>query len=174
MILMPALAGKAAVFTFIYGAVTWPMLSGMAVGMYYAAPMVAVYFFFSTQHQIAFGYYMFIYYFTGNLIYGVSVYEMIGLAIDRPCHALYNLYSDVEEAENNPDYKLETYLLNFKPSEVEVVSNYRVSEKLQFETNGAPIFKSEAENNMNRMISQRKPSELRLSEIKEDQDEALK
>ena len=103
------------------------MLSNMAVGMYYASPMVAVYFFFSTQHQIAVGYYLFIYYTWGNLIYGVSVYEMLGLAIDRPLHALLNLEYDVEQAENHKDYNLETYLKIFDQEEVVEKSSYMTS-----------------------------------------------
>ena len=113
LLFIPALVGKAKVFMFIYGGVNWPMLSNMAIGMYYASPMVAIYFFFSTQHQIAVGYYLFIYYTWGNLIYGVSVYEALGLAIDRPLHALLNLEYDVEHAENHKDYKLESYLKIF-------------------------------------------------------------
>lgn len=90
----------------------------MAVGMYYAAPMVALFYFMSTQHQINVTYYMFVYYFTGNMIFGVSIYECIGLAIDRPIHAILNLKGDVEEAERNQDYKLEQYLENFRASEL--------------------------------------------------------
>jgi hypothetical protein len=127
IIFVPALVGKAKVAMFIYGGVNWPMLSNMAVGMYYASPMVAVYFFFSTQHQIAVGYYIFIYYTWGNLIYGVSVYEMLGLAIDRPLHALLNLQYDVEQAENHKDYKLETYLKIFDQEEVVEKSSYMTS-----------------------------------------------
>ena len=90
----------------------------MAVGMYYAAPMVALFYFLSTQHQINVTYYMFVYYFTGNMILGVSIYEVMGLAIDRPIHAIINLRGDVEEAERNQDYKLEQYLENFRSSEL--------------------------------------------------------
>jgi hypothetical protein len=122
MIFIPALVGKAKVFTFIYGGVNWPMLANMAVGFYYTSPIVAIYFFFSTQHQIAVGYYLFIYYCWGNLIYGVSVYEMLGLAIDRPLHQLLNLKDDVEHAENHEDYKLENYLKIFDTKNEEDIS----------------------------------------------------
>jgi len=90
----------------------------MAVGMYYAAPMVALFYFMSTQHQINVSYYMFIYYFTGNMIFGVSIYEVMGLSVDRPIHALLNLKGDVEEAERNQDYKLASYMENFRASEL--------------------------------------------------------
>jgi len=58
---------------------------------------------------------MFVYYFTGNMIFGLVLYCAIVAAVDRPIHALLNLTGDVKEAERNTDYKLDKYLQNFKP-----------------------------------------------------------
>jgi hypothetical protein len=110
MIIMPALAGKAAVFRFFFGSQTWTMFSAMSVGLYYTTPMIAIFYFMSTQHQINITYYMFVYYFTGNMIFGLVVVIFVVAAIDRPIHALINLKGDVEEAERSTDYKLEQYL----------------------------------------------------------------
>lgn len=52
------------------------------------------------------------------MIFGVSIYEMMGLSVDRPIHALLNLKGDVEEAERSQDYKLEQYLENFRAPEL--------------------------------------------------------
>lgn len=61
---------------------------------------------------------MFVYYFTGNMVFGIAIYELVVVAIDRPIHAFLNLQGDVEEAERNKDYRLEDYLENFKPNDV--------------------------------------------------------
>jgi len=50
---------------------------------------------------------MFVYYFTGNMIFGLVLYCAIVAAVDRPIHALLNLTGDVKEAERNTDYKLD-------------------------------------------------------------------
>jgi hypothetical protein len=91
------------------------MFSGMSIGMYYTTPMIAIFYFFSTQHQINITYYMFVYYFTGNMLFGLVVYCAFVAVVDRPIHALLNLEGDVREANRSTDYKLDSYLENFKP-----------------------------------------------------------
>lgn len=34
---------------------------------------------------------MFVYYFTGNMVFGIAIYELVVVAIDRPIHAFLNL-----------------------------------------------------------------------------------
>lgn len=50
MMVMPALGGKAALFRFFFGSQTWTILSSVAIGMYFCAPMVALFYFVSSQH----------------------------------------------------------------------------------------------------------------------------
>ena len=97
------------------------MMSAMSIGMYYTSPMIAIYYFMSTQHQINVTYYMFVYYFTGNFIFGFMMYNLLVMSIDRPIVALTNLRKDIKDAEENPDYRLDTYLENFRASEFENV-----------------------------------------------------
>ena len=94
------------------------MLAQMSIGMYYCVPMVALFYFMSTQHQIHVTYYMFVYYFTGNVIFGLVLYMFIVIPVDRPILAMLNLKRDVKDAERNQDYKLEQYLENFRASDL--------------------------------------------------------
>lgn len=75
--------------------------------------MVALFYFMSTQHQIQVTYYMFLYYFTGNLVFGVVVY-MVLLPTDRPVYAFRHLQRDLRDAQMSRFYKLQEYLENFK------------------------------------------------------------
>uniref|UniRef100_A0A7S3FYT0 Uncharacterized protein n=1 Tax=Strombidium rassoulzadegani TaxID=1082188 RepID=A0A7S3FYT0_9SPIT len=109
-VLMPALGGKAQVFRFAYGSQTWTMLNSMTIGLQYCAPMVALYYFMSTQHQITITYYMFVYYFVGNFFFGMTIYYALVLPIDRPILALLNLKEDVKDARESKYYKLRDYV----------------------------------------------------------------
>jgi hypothetical protein len=71
---MAALVGRAKVFRFFFGSQSWTMLSHLSAGIFYTAPMVAIYYFLATQHQITVTYYMFVYYFVGNFLFGTMVY----------------------------------------------------------------------------------------------------
>jgi len=97
--LLPALAGKAAVFRFVYGSQTWTMLCALSIGMYYSVPMVALFYYMSAQHQISVTYYMFVYYFTGNVLFGLLITVIIAMPSDRPIVALLNLKRDARDAE---------------------------------------------------------------------------
>lgn len=90
MLVLPALVGRAQLFRFFFGSQSWTMVSQMGVGLQYTVPMVALFYFMSTQHQIQVTYYMFLYYFTGNLVFGVVVY-MVLLPTDRPIYAFRHL-----------------------------------------------------------------------------------
>jgi hypothetical protein len=85
----------------------------MSIGLCYTFPMIALFYFISTQHQIELNYYMFIYYFAGNMVFGLAVYFMIVMPIDRPIHAFINLKQDIIDAQNSYFYKLDQYMNNF-------------------------------------------------------------
>jgi len=118
MILIPALCGKAQAFRWFYGSQTWTILSHMSIGMYYSVPIVAIFYYLGTQHQINVNYYMFAYYLSGNLVFGFMVYIPVCLFIDRPIYAWLNLDRDIKDAESHEDYKLVDYLDNFREEEV--------------------------------------------------------
>jgi hypothetical protein len=63
--------------------------------MYYCVPIIAIFYFMSTQHQITVTYYMFIYYFTGNIVFGVVLNHVVILMVDKPIYALMSLKDDV-------------------------------------------------------------------------------
>lgn len=87
----------------------------MTIGMYYFVPVVAIFYYLGTQHQISVTYYMFVYYFSGNLIFGVALFQTVAMLVDRPIYAAINLTRDVADAEKHEDYKLVEYLDNFRP-----------------------------------------------------------
>lgn len=113
LVLLPALVGRAQLFRFFYGSQSWTMPSQMATGLYYSVPMVALYYFMATQHQIQVTYYMFLYYFTGNLVFGIVLYGVL-MPVDRSLYAGTHLKRDVKDAEASRFYRLRDYLENFK------------------------------------------------------------
>lgn len=70
----------------------------MSIGMYYTVPVIAIFYFLSTQHQISVTYYMFFYYFAGNFVFGFALYIPVVMFIDRPIYAYLNLERDVADA----------------------------------------------------------------------------
>ena len=74
MLLLPALVGRCQLFRFIYCSQSWTMVCQMAPGLQYTTAIIAIYYFMATQHQIQVTYYMFVYYFTGNIVFGVALY----------------------------------------------------------------------------------------------------
>lgn len=118
LILLPALVGKAEAFRFFYGSQTWTMLSSLSLGMQYTVPMIAIFYFISSQHQVNVSYYMFVYYYTGNVIFGILLFMAICNVVDRPIYAMINLNGDVKDADNSVDYKLKEYIENFKSTDL--------------------------------------------------------
>jgi hypothetical protein len=114
-LVIPALAGKAYLFRFVYGSQTWTMLSQMSLGLINTIPMVAIFYFFATQHPISVDYYLFIYYYTANIVFGMSVYSVLVMPIDTPILSLINLKRDLHDAQDSLFYRLNDYLQNFKP-----------------------------------------------------------
>lgn len=122
MLLLPALAGKAMAFRWFYGSQTWTMLAHQSLGMYYAVPIIAIFYFLGTQHQISVTYYMFVYYFAGNIIFGFVLFIPTAMFVDRPIYAMLNLKRDIKDAERHKDYNLMDYLDNFRPELIEAES----------------------------------------------------
>lgn len=58
MILVPALAGKAALFNEIFGCGMFLALSNLAGAMALVGPIVCLWFFLSTGHPLEFSYYV--------------------------------------------------------------------------------------------------------------------
>lgn len=90
------------------------MLSQMSIGMYYTVPLISIFYNMSTQHQIHVTYYMFVYYFAGNFIFGFLLYAALVLTVDRPIHSALNVAKDREDALKSPDYNLYEYLERFR------------------------------------------------------------
>jgi hypothetical protein len=116
---MPALGGKAEAFRFVYASQTWTMMARMSLGMYYAVPMVALFYFMSTQHQVAVTYYMFVYYFTGNIIFGMIISAVVLLAVDTPIQSALNFKEDVRDAIESNEYEIERYIDLFDPTKTQ-------------------------------------------------------
>ena len=114
MLVLPALGGKAQLFRLLFGSEAWTMRAASAPGLMYCYPLVAIFYFLSSEHQVQFDYYMMVYYFSGNLIFGFAIYTMVLLHTDRPLAALKALKEDIEDAEANELYRLETYIENFR------------------------------------------------------------
>ena len=114
MILLPALAGRAEVFRFIFMSQTWTLLGQSALGMYYATPIISLFYFMTSQHQVTVTYYMFVYYFAGNLVFGLLINFTLVHWVDRPIYAAINLKDDVRDAEENKYYRINKYLSLFK------------------------------------------------------------
>ena len=95
------------------------MLSHMSLGMYYIVPIIAIFYYLGTQHQISVTYYMFVYYFAGNIIFGFILFIPTAMFVDRPIYAMLNLKKDIKDAERHKDYNLGDYLDNFRPELLE-------------------------------------------------------
>lgn len=61
--------------------------------------MIAIFYFMSTQHQIHVTYYMFLYYFCGNFMFGMIMYQVVALMVDRPIYAMLNLKKDIKDTK---------------------------------------------------------------------------
>lgn len=124
LMVLPALAGKAQLFRFLFASEAWTMMAQLAPGLMYSYPMVAVFYFMSSEHQVQFDYYMMVYYFSGNFIFGVVIYQFVLIHADRPLYALKALKMDIYDAENNELYRLDAYIENFRafadPAYVEI------------------------------------------------------
>jgi hypothetical protein len=119
MILMPSLTGKAAAFRFTFCSSTFTPLSHAAIGMSYCVPIIAIFYMMSTQHQIHVNYYMFLYYFCGNFMFGMIVFIPVCMFIDRPIYAYLNLKRDLRDARHSQYYKIGDYIQNFIQDENE-------------------------------------------------------
>lgn len=97
LIVLPALTGKAAAFRFFLCSTTFTPLSHSTIGMYYCVPMISIFYFMTTQHQIHVTYYMFLYYFCGNFMFGMILFQVIVLMVDRPIYAWLNLQKDIKD-----------------------------------------------------------------------------
>ena len=81
--------------------------------MYYSAPIISIFYFMTSQHQVTVTYYMFVYYFSGNLVFGLLLNLTLIHWIDRPIYALINLKNDVRDAEESKYYRINKYLSLF-------------------------------------------------------------
>lgn len=114
LLVLPALGGKAQLFRFLFASEAWTMMAQLAPGLCYSYPMVALFYFLSSEHQIQFDYYMMVYYFSGNFIFGMVIYTMVLLHSDRPIYALKALKWDLSDAEDNELYRLDVYIESFR------------------------------------------------------------
>ena len=84
IIVMSALASRAAAFRFMFTTNTFTYLSHVGIGFYYMSPVVNIFYFFSTQHTLYVNYYMMIYYFVGAFSFACTLYVFFGMTFDRP------------------------------------------------------------------------------------------
>jgi hypothetical protein len=56
---------------------------------------------------------MFVYYFSGNLVFGLLLNLTLIHWIDRPIYAMINLKNDVRDAEESKYYRINKYLTLF-------------------------------------------------------------
>lgn len=94
-------------------------------------PIVGIYYFFATQHQIQVTYYMFLYYFTGNLVFGLALY-IVMMTYDKPILAYMNLERDIKDAECSRFYSIYEYMENFKDNRL--VTIYEQNTQRQFQS----------------------------------------
>lgn len=114
IIVMSALASRAAAFRFMCTTNTFTYLSHIGICFYYFAPMVNIFYFLSTQHTLYVNYYMMIYYFTGSFSFASVFFVFFGMSFDRPIQAFLNLKKDIRDAHHSKFYRLADYLPNFR------------------------------------------------------------
>lgn len=119
VLVMSALAGRASAFRFFFGTATWNSISSASIGLYYCAPMVALFYFMTTQHQVHVTYYMFVYYFCGNFMFGAMVYIPVCMFVDKPLQAMLNLKQDIKDANRSQYYKIHEYMDNFREEQLD-------------------------------------------------------
>lgn len=93
--------------------------------------MIALFYFMSTQHQIHVSYYMFLYYFCGNFMFGMMLFQPICLFVDKPIQAMLNLKRDIKDTKYSQYYKIDSYIKNFM--------NEEDSEEDEFAENDLPL-----------------------------------
>lgn len=50
MLIMSALASRAAAFRYFFGSKTFNAINHVSIGLYYCVPIIAIYYFMATQH----------------------------------------------------------------------------------------------------------------------------
>lgn len=85
---------------------------------------------------------MFVYYFSGNLVFGLLINLTLIHWVDRPIYAAINLKEDVRDAEESKYYRLNNYLSLFKGQEVSApLQASQISEEVEEEIQEALIDK---------------------------------
>jgi hypothetical protein len=98
MFLLPALGGKAAMFTYVCGSGFFLSLSNLCAMMMILGPVVCLWFYLSTGSPLAFTYYIQQYNWDNNLFFAFVFALIFSLLTDKPIRALLSLSRDREEA----------------------------------------------------------------------------
>ena len=97
--LLPALGGKAALFSFVCGGGFFRSLSNLCAMMMVLGPIVCLWFYLSTGTALAFTYYIQQYNWDSNLFFAFVFALVFSLLTEKPFRALLALNRDREDAE---------------------------------------------------------------------------
>lgn len=98
LILIPALSGKAAFFSEIFGCGMFLALSNLSAMMAVLGPIICLWFYLSTGHALDFSYYVQQYYFDSNTFFTFLASFLLSLLSDKPFNSIISLKRDINEA----------------------------------------------------------------------------
>ena len=101
LILMPALKGKSAFFSEIFGCGLFLALSNLSAMMATIGPIVCLWFFLSTGHPLDFSYYVQQYYFDSNAFFTFLTSVLLALLSDKPFNSIINLKKDCADVNRD-------------------------------------------------------------------------
>ena len=101
LILMPALKGKSAFFSEIFGCGLFLALSNLSAMMATIGPIVCLWFFLSTGHPLEFSYYVQQYYFDSNAFFTFLTSVLLALLSDKPFNSIINLKKDCADVNRD-------------------------------------------------------------------------
>ena len=101
LILMPALKGKSAFFSEIFGCGLFLSLSNLSAMMATIGPIVCLWFFLSTGHPLDFSYYVQQYYFDSNAFFTFLISVLLALLSDKPFNSIINLKKDCADVNRD-------------------------------------------------------------------------
>lgn len=101
LILMPALKGKAAFFSEIFGCGLFLALSNLSAMMAVIGPIVCLWFFLSTGHPLDFSYYVQQYYFDSNAFFTFLTSVLLALLSDKPFNSMIYLKKDCADVNRD-------------------------------------------------------------------------
>jgi len=96
--LLPALAGRAALFRSIFGCGMFLALSNLAASMSLIGPLICLWYYLSFGHQLELTWYVTQYYFDSNTVYTFLFAIILTSLADKPFNSLITMRRDWQQA----------------------------------------------------------------------------